>query len=129
MALELDDLNHSMGNLMHQMQQVMETLKENLNQKQVEQQKENNGTAVGIISPSRKQQKYNESSHEIVNFDELMKRAKERANGDDKKKLLDKENVEEKHDERILLSESDLNEGKRKKIFYNAAIQVFSNKL
>ena len=60
-----------------------------------------------------------------------MKRAKERAEGDDilEKKLLDKENVEEKHDERILLSESDLNGGKRKQIFNNVAIEVFSNKL
>ncbi|KAK9198968.1 hypothetical protein WN944_014155 [Citrus x changshan-huyou] len=116
MALELDGLKHSMGNLMQQMQQVMETLKEILNQKQVDQQKENNDTIIGITSPSQKRQKYDESSHGIFNFDELMKRAKERADGDDilEKKLLDEENVEEKHDERILLSESDLNEGKRK---------------
>lgn len=33
MALELDGLKHSMGNWMQQMQQVMETLKENLTQK------------------------------------------------------------------------------------------------
>ena len=60
-----------------------------------------------------------------------MKRAKERPDGDDilEKKLLDEENVEEKHDERILLSEANLNEGKRKQIFNNATIQVFSNKL
>ena len=60
-----------------------------------------------------------------------MKRAKERPDGDDivEKKLLDEEIVEEKYDERILTGESDLNEGKRKQIFYNAAIQVFSNKL
>ncbi|KAH9680533.1 protein FAR1-RELATED SEQUENCE [Citrus sinensis] len=125
MALELDGLKHSMGSWMQQMQQVMETLKENLTQKQVEQQKENNGATVGITSPSRKQQKNDESSHEILTFAELMKRAKERPDGDDilEKKLLDKENVEEKHDERILTGESDLNEGKRKQIFYNAAIQ------
>ena len=60
-----------------------------------------------------------------------MKRAKERADGDDilEKRLLDEDNVEEKHDERILLSESDLNGGKRKQIFNNVAIEVFSNKL
>ncbi|KAK9221793.1 hypothetical protein WN944_010222 [Citrus x changshan-huyou] len=126
MALELDGLKHSMGNWMQQMQQVMETLKENLTQKQVEQQKENNGTAVGITSPSRKQQKNDESSHEILTFAELMKRAKERSDGDDivEKKLLDEEIVEEKYDERILMGESDLNEGKRTQIFCNAAIQV-----
>ncbi|KAH9650239.1 cytochrome P450 71A22 [Citrus sinensis] len=109
---------------MQQMQQVMETLKENLTQKQVEQQKENNGAAVGITSPSRKQQKNDESSHEILTFAELMKRANERPDEDDilEKKLLDEENVEEKHDERILTGESDLNEGKRKQIFYNATI-------
>ncbi|GAY64425.1 hypothetical protein CUMW_233500 [Citrus unshiu] len=125
MALELDGLKHSMGSWMQQMQQVMETLKENLTQKQVEQQKENNGAAVGITSPSRKQQKNDESSHEILTFTELMKRAKERSDGDDilEKKLLDEENVEEKHDKRILTGESDLNEGKRKQIFYNAATQ------
>ena len=39
MALELDGLKHSMGNFMQQMQQVMETLKEYLNHKQVEQYK------------------------------------------------------------------------------------------
>ncbi|KAH9687490.1 hypothetical protein KPL70_014792 [Citrus sinensis] len=105
MALELDGLKHSMGSWMQQMQQVMETFKENLTQKQ--------------------QQKNDESSHEILTFAELMKRAKERPDGDDilEKKLLDEENVEEKHDERILTGESDLNEGKRKQIFYNAAIQ------
>ena len=56
-----------------------------------------------------------------------MKRAKERANRDDipKKKLFDEENVEEKHDERILLSESDLNEAKCKQIFYKASTLVF----
>ncbi|KAH9679534.1 protein FAR1-RELATED SEQUENCE [Citrus sinensis] len=125
MALELDGLKHSMGNWMQQMQQVMETLKENLTQKQVEQQKENNGTAVGITSPSRKQQKNDESSHEILTFAELMKRAKERPDGDDivEKKLLNEEIVEEKYDERILTGESDLNEGKRTQIFCNAAIQ------
>ena len=124
MALELDGLKHSMGSWMQQMQQVMETLKENLTQKQVEQQKENNGAAVGITSPSRKQQKNDESSHEILTFAELMKRANERPDEDDilEKKLLDEENVEEKHDERILTGESDLNEGKRKQIFYNATI-------
>ena len=60
-----------------------------------------------------------------------MKRAKEMAEGDDilEKKLLDKENVEEKHDERILLSKSYLSEGKCKQIFNNATTQVFSNKL
>ncbi|XP_052297156.1 uncharacterized protein LOC102611957 [Citrus sinensis] len=52
MALELDGLKHSMGSWMQQMQQVMETFKENLTQKQVEQQKENNGAAIGITSPS-----------------------------------------------------------------------------
>ncbi|KAH9722765.1 Integrase catalytic domain-containing protein [Citrus sinensis] len=54
-----------------------------------------------------------------------MKRAKERADGDDilEKRLLDEDNVEEKHDERILLSESDLNGGKRKQIFNNVAIE------
>ncbi|KAH9750380.1 hypothetical protein KPL71_013854 [Citrus sinensis] len=125
MALELDGLKHSMGNWMQQMQQVIETLKENLTQKQVEQQKENNGTAVGIISPSRKQQKNDESSHEILTFAELMKRAKERPDGDDivEKKLLDEEIVEEKYDERILTGKSDLNEGKRTQIFCNTAIQ------
>ncbi|KAH9722770.1 Integrase catalytic domain-containing protein [Citrus sinensis] len=53
------------------------------------------------------------------------KRAKERADGDDilEKRLLDEDNVEEKHDERILLSESDLNGGKRKQIFNNVAIE------
>ncbi|GAY63391.1 hypothetical protein CUMW_225170, partial [Citrus unshiu] len=109
MALELDGLKHSMGSWMQQMQQ----------------QKENNSAAVGITSPSRKQQKNDESSHEILTFAELMKRANERPDEDDilEKKLLDEENVEEKHDERILTGESDLNEGKRKQIFYNAAIQ------
>ncbi|KAH9780373.1 hypothetical protein KPL71_008049 [Citrus sinensis] len=110
MTLELDGLKHSMGNWMQQMQQ---------------QQKENNGTAVGITSPSRKQQKNDESSHEILTFAELMKRAKERPDGDDivEKKLWDEEIVEEKYDERILTGESDLNEGKRTQIFCNAAIQ------
>ncbi|KAH9734397.1 hypothetical protein KPL71_017358 [Citrus sinensis] len=100
MALELDGLKHSMA-------------------------KENNGTAIGITSPSQKQQKNDESSHEILTFSELMKRAKERPDGDDivEKKLLDEEIVEEKHDERILTGQSDLNEGKRKQIFYNATIQ------
>ena len=73
MALELDGLKHSMGNFMQQMQQVVETLKESLNQKQVKQQKENNGIAIGITSLFQKRQKYDESSHEIFNFDELMK--------------------------------------------------------
>ena len=42
-----------MGNLMQQMQQVTETLKENLNQKQVEQQKENNATVIGKSKASK----------------------------------------------------------------------------
>ncbi|KAH9668260.1 hypothetical protein KPL70_021349 [Citrus sinensis] len=73
----------------------------------------------------QQQQKNDESSHEILTFAELMKRAKERLDGDDilEKKLLDEENVVEKHDERILTGESDLNEGKRKQIFYNVAMQ------
>ncbi|KAH9725349.1 cytochrome P450 71A21 [Citrus sinensis] len=123
--IKLKTLESKLVNQREQMQQVMETLKENLTQKQVEQQKENNGTAVGITSPSRKQQKNDKSSHEILTFTELMKRAKERSDGDDilEKKLLDEENVEEKHDKRILTGESDLNEGKRKQIFYNAATQ------
>ena len=57
----------------------METIKEKLDQKQVEQDKENNGTPVEITSHSRKRQKYDESSHENFSFEELVKRAKERA--------------------------------------------------
>lgn len=95
-----------MGDWMQRVQQVMETIKEKLDQKQVEQHKENNGTPVEITSRSWKWQKYDESSHENFSFEELVKRAKERAEGDNiiKKKLQDEENVEEKHHGRVLLS-------------------------
>ena len=54
-----------------------------------------------------------------------MKRAKERQREMIfLKKLLDEENAEEKHYERILLSESYLNEGKCKQIFNNATTGI-----
>lgn len=61
----------------------MEVIKANFVQKRSEQQKENNSTHVQITSPSRKRQKYDKSSHEKFKFDELIGKAKERAEVND----------------------------------------------